>query len=426
MVDRVAVGGTQNRSRTDLDHLGAFGDNGRRVELKDDGLVVDYGYVVRRGSVDRQVGRIDGEGIVRVGEPHGEIDRRRGDRRLRRRVAGQDADRQALESAVGVESPARGHDPAERGDRVDAVENRVANLLEGGVGCAGPSECGGAGDVRRGHAAAAIRSVTPTRQRAVNVRSRGPQIDGAGAVVAKQSKVVVMIGGGDGQDVGQVEAGRIVWLHVVVDVVVAGRRHEEDSGLAAGLDGVVECLAEASAAPTVVGHAKIDAIDRAHHRGVVHRLDRGAGEAVAFGIEKLQRHHRAVPVDARHPLAVVTHAGDGSRHVRSVAVVVHGIAVVVGKVVPVHVVHEPVAVVVDPIAGHLGRIRPDVGGQVGVVVVDARIDDPNHDAPAPRGEIPGLRGVDVGIDRSAGLPRVVQAPETVEFRVVGDGLGHED
>jgi len=112
--------------------------------------------------------------------------------------------------------------------------------------------------------------------------------------------------------------------------------------------------------------------------------------------------------------------------VGAVVVVVHGVAVVVDEIVPVHVVHEPVAVVVDAVPGDFTRVGPDVGRQVGVCVVDARIDHAHDDLAAAGGDVPGLGRVDVGVVGSAGLAGVVQAPEPGILRVVGDGLEHVD
>ena len=53
-------------------------------------------------------------------------------------------------------------------------------------------------------------------------------------------------------------------------------------------------------------------------------------------------------------------------------------------------------------------------------VGDARIDDGHNDVGIPRREVPGLGGVDVRVDRAAGLAGIVHAPELAEVGVVGD------
>ena len=104
---------------------------------------------------------------------------------------------------------------------------------------------------------------------------------------------------------------------------------------------------------------------------------------------------------------------------RAVVVVVHRVAVVVRKVVSVNVVHEAVAVVIDAVAGNLARIGPDVGGQVGMAVVDAGVDHAHNDRAAARRDIPSLWGVDVGIDRAPRLPDVVESVELRERWIIG-------
>ena len=67
-------------------------------------------------------------------------------------------------------------------------------------------------------------------------------------------------------------------------------------------------------------------------------------------------------------------------NVRSVAVVVHRIAVVVDEIVAVNVVDEAVAVVVFAVAGDFVGVRPDVRRKVAMGVVDAGVEHRHHDA----------------------------------------------
>ena len=61
------------------------------------------------------------------------------------------------------------------------------------------------------------------------------------------------------------------------------------------------------------------------------------------------------------------------------------------------VVDVAVAVVVDAVAGHLPGVHPHVGGEVGVVVGDAGVHDGDDHVRAAGGDVPRLRGVDVGV-----------------------------
>src|SRR5262249_24208377 len=134
----------------------------------------------------------------------------------------------------------------------------------------------------------------------------------------------------------------------------------------------------------------------------------------AGGVEELERHEADVPIDAGDADAVVADRPDGAGHVGAVAVVVHGVAVVVHEVVAVDVIDVAVVVVVDAVAGDFAGVGPDVGGQVGVVVVDAALDDGDGDAAGAGGRVPGLGGVDVGVRGAAALAGVVQAPLRAE------------
>jgi hypothetical protein len=96
-----------------------------------------------------------------------------------------------------------------------------------------------------------------------------------------------------------------------------------------------------------------------------------------------------------------------------------GVAVVVGEVVAVHVVHVAVAVVVEAVARDLAGVGPDVGREVGMGVVDAGVDDRDDHRRIAGREVPGLRRVDARVGCPP-LPGVVQAPELPERRVGRD------
>ena len=95
---------------------------------------------------------------------------------------------------------------------------------------------------------------------------------------------------------------------------------------------------------------------------------------------------------------------------RTVSLVVHGVAIVVDEVVSVNIVDESVAIVVQSVAGDFAGIGPDVGGQIVVRVVDARVDHAHNDIAAAGRNAPGGAGVDVGVGGPAGLARVFQSP----------------
>ena len=99
------------------------------------------------------------------------------------------------------------------------------------------------------------------------------------------------------------------------------------------------------------------------------------------------------------------------------AVGVHRVAVVVVEIVSVHVARKAVAV--PSVGGHIQRVGPDVGGQVGIGVIDARIEYGNDHVAAARGNVPSVRRINVGMGLAAGLARVVQTPQLREHRIIG-------
>ena len=93
--------------------------------------------------------------------------------------------------------------------------------------------------------------------------------------------------------------------------------------------------------------------------------------------------------DAGHALAVVAHRADDAGDVGAVAIVVHRVAVVGDEIVAVYVAAKsrPAGV----------GIRPDIGGQVGIGVVNARIDHRDDDVVAAGADAPCAAGrIDVG------------------------------
>src|SRR5262249_35830971 len=120
-------------------------------------------------------------------------------------------------------------------------------------------------DVRRGHRRAADGSVVggnailphgrrhEGRHRAEDVDAGGADVHSRGAVVGEAGQGVVMVGGGDRNDIVQVVAGRVGRSKIIVGTVVA-RGGDENVAVVAGKgDGVVQSLVESAAAPAVVG-----------------------------------------------------------------------------------------------------------------------------------------------------------------------------
>src|SRR5205823_1115186 len=88
-----------------------------------------------------------------------------------------------------------------------------------------------------------------------------------------------------------------------------------------------------------------------------------------------------------------------------------------------------------PAGGDLALVEPDIRVQVGVRVVDARVDHRHDRLHRSGGRVPGGGGVDVGPDLArAVLPGVPHVPLLVQLWVVGKAcvdqvvvrLGHGD
>ena len=349
----------------------------------------------------------------------GQVDDRAGRRLVR--VADQ---AQQVQAAAGHAQAAEG------GDRVvaDVHQQRLA-VRHGDAGEAPAQHGHGARDVRGGHRGAG-EVVVAAGDRRHDVEARGRDVDGGGAVAGGppaglDHALVAVVRRHDGDHVRAVVVAGVVGRHVVVAAAVAGRGDEEDVGRVGRHDGVQQGLAEAAAAPRVAHDVD------AHHRRVLDARHGVVRRARAAGREELQAHDLDVPVHARHADAVVADAADGAGAVRAVVVVVHGVVVVVREVPAVDVVDEAVGVIVDAVAGDLARVRPGVGRQVGVRVVDAGVDDRDDHAGGTGEDVPRLDGVDVGVHRAGGaapvsLAGVVHAPELAEHRVVRGLVGVED
>ena len=267
--------------------------------------------------------------------------------------------------------------------------------------------------MRRGHRRAAQVSVARARQRAQDFHPGSAQVDAGGPVVREVGELVVGVGGRDRDDVGQIVARGIVGVDVVVVlVVVPGRRCEQDARVVGVRDCLTQRLRVAAASPAVAHHVG------AHQRGVLDGVDRVLERAAPTRVQELDadavvgeradhaRDRRAVP---RLVVRIVVRIHD---------VLAHGAGLPVHEVPAVHVVDEAVAVVVHTVARDLAGIGPDVGGQVGMEVIDPGVDHRHPHVLAAGGDVPRGWGVDVGSRRASGLPEVQEAPEFSELGIV--------
>ena len=223
------------------------------------------------------------------------------------------------------------------------------------------------------------------------------------------------VGGADRDDAG---AGRRVVRgrgdgHALVAVVAGGG--DDHHVLAGGvIHGVLERVAGAGPAQRQVDHggAVVDGVLDAP--GDVEIVGR------TYGIQHLDGHDAALPGGAHHAQAVVAGGAGDTGHQRAVAHVVVGRGVVVDEVPAPAVVGVAVAVVVDQVAAHLAGVGPDPADEVGVVQLDAAVDDGQHHGVVPRGGVPGVReahGLEVAL-----LGRAADADRAAAG--VGGVVGH--
>ncbi len=229
-----------------------------------------------------------------------------------------------------------------------------------------------------------------------------------------------MVRCGHRDDIVVIVTGRIVRVGIGVGTRVARRGDEKDVVGARIGDRQVHGLGESASTPAVAG--EVDA----HHGGVFDGRQGVGCAAGSAGVQEFQRHDRHVPTHAGHADAVVAHAADGPGTVRPVAIVIHGIVVIVDEIPAVDIVDEAVAVVIDPVVGNFTGVGVDVGRQIGVSVVHARVDHAHDDVMGTGEHVPGDGGVDIRPLGTAGLADVVHPPQIDKAWVIGKLHRFED
>ena len=81
-----------------------------------------------------------------------------------------------------------------------------------------------------------------------------------------------------------------------------------------------------------------------------------------------------MPIHASNTEAVVSASSDDTCDVSSVALIIEWISGVVDRVNAVVVFDVSVSIIIDSVTANLSRIRPHVGGEIGVVVAHAGVD----------------------------------------------------
>ena len=200
---------------------------------------------------------------------------------------------------------------------------------------------------------------------------------------------------------------------IVVRIAVSRGSDEELSNRLRSVDRIFQALAVSASAPRV-GRER-----ESHSNAILDALDRAGCRSASASGEELAPGQLHLLADAHDAHAIVSHSADGSRAVRSVALVIHGITAVGDGVDAIHVVDVAVSIVVLPVAGNFSRVHPHIRGNVGVVVVDARVDHKHGDVARSRRLPPGAWLASVWlVVHDANLRH---APKLSEARVVRRG-----
>ena len=101
------------------------------------------------------------------------------------------------------------------------------------------------------------------------------------------------------------------------------------------------------------------------------------------------RHNFNFGSHADHSYSVITNGGNCPGDMRPMAMNIPRIIIRVSKIPSPDIIHKAVAIVIHAIVGDLPDIGPDIRGNVGMVIIHARVHDRHNHALALR-EVPGL------------------------------------
>ena len=113
-------------------------------------------------------------------------------------------------------------------------------------------------------------------------------------------------------------------------------------------------------------------------------------------------------------LTIICLRPDRSRAVGSVPHIygIIRVAIIVGGINPMDIVHPTVVVIVDGVVGNLVHIHPHLVSQIDMGVSHTSINDRHDDLPVAGCNVPRLIRINIRIIHTAILPIVEQAPQT--------------
>ena len=204
-----------------------------------------------------------------------------------------------------------------------------------------------------------------------NVDTGGGQMGGCGTIGRPRGQHIVGIGGRYGDLVGEIECcgvggGRSTV--VIVSTVVASSSHKQMTFCANSFHGIVQGLRIPSSTPRVRGNSGTLITAPEHALNGIGQIP-GAGST-----HKLAWQDADIPIETSYAFIVVSNGTNDACNVGTMSVVVHGVGLAGDGVV----------------AGE------DIGGKVGVCIVDSSVYHTYFDGRGTRGDVPGGRGADFG------------------------------
>ena len=145
-----------------------------------------------------------------------------------------------------------------------------------------------------------------------------------------------------------------------------------------------------AAAPAIAGRDDVDATVFQRF-DILQALDGAFGSARAAGIEEFAGEHLDVPIDADYADAVIADSANGARRRGCRDRCRPSDLSAIGDIDAMAVVYIAVAVVIDSVIGAFTRVIVDIGGKVGVIIIEAGIENGDYNIVAAGGNVPGGR-----------------------------------
>ena len=263
-------------------------------------------------------------------------------------------------------------------------------------------------------------------------RAGRSEINGRGAEAGEGRFIIPVVSRSHRHNVRGIIVGREIGGGVGVAVAVAGGGDEEYVIAVRRSDRVQKRLRETTAAPTVGEDAEVGLpvpnICLAWMANWMHSMASDLAP-LPDAVRNFNPMIAGGPVHAGHSRTIIASAPDRPRAVSAMIVVIERGASV-GDGVEAMRPRRAIDRLAPDLHAESRRRRPDVRGQVGMVIVNACVDHADHDRRSACRNVPGLSRINVRVGRAGcatdGLACIVQPPKLAELRVVGSQLGLDD